>query len=202
MLFRNGGVLNIELYCEGNDPAPETESEKETWNDWVEMFANVELTDDSFMEGYNCGFLCSNGGASHLQMNEHRLTVDEPAGQHFYAGDLTVEGGGEIYVRKAGGWFDLGGSSGSGGKYVSAGTTTLRVGNAAIYDVGGEHVFGSYVSEYTGGWDDANTVIKVLESFKPNSRPFLSASACRRSNMGTASAHCRSSLKWCSSNTI
>ena len=43
---------------------------------------------------------------------------------------------------------------------------------------------------------------KVLDSFRPNSRPQLSARACRRSNMGTASAHCRSSLKWCSSKTM
>ena len=43
---------------------------------------------------------------------------------------------------------------------------------------------------------------KVLLSFRPNSSPLLSASACSRSNMGTASAHCRSSLKWCSSNTM
>jgi len=36
---------------------------------------------------------------------------------------------------------------------------------------------------------------KVLESLRPNSRPSLSASFCRRSNMGTASSHWRSSLK-------
>ena len=36
---------------------------------------------------------------------------------------------------------------------------------------------------------------KVLESLRPNSRPSESASACSRSNIGTASAHCRSSLK-------
>lgn len=44
VLFKNGGVLNIELYCEGNEPAPVAETEKETWNDWVEMFRDVELS--------------------------------------------------------------------------------------------------------------------------------------------------------------
>ena len=35
---------------------------------------------------------------------------------------------------------------------------------------------------------------QVLDSFRPNSSPLLSASACRRRNMGAASAHCRSVL--------
>ena len=43
---------------------------------------------------------------------------------------------------------------------------------------------------------------KVLESFRPNSSPQLSASFWSRWNMGTASAHWRSSLKWCSSKTM
>ena len=42
---------------------------------------------------------------------------------------------------------------------------------------------------------------KVLESLRPNSRPLERASAWSRSNMGTASAHCRSSRKWWSSKT-
>ena len=37
---------------------------------------------------------------------------------------------------------------------------------------------------------------KVLESFNPNSRPWASARAWSRWNMGTASQYCRSSLKW------
>ena len=36
----------------------------------------------------------------------------------------------------------------------------------------------------------------VFDSFRPNCSFSWSASACRRSNIGTASFHCRSSLKW------
>ena len=41
---------------------------------------------------------------------------------------------------------------------------------------------------------------KVLVSFRPNSTPSFSHRAIRRSNMGTASHHCRSSRKWLSVN--
>ena len=43
---------------------------------------------------------------------------------------------------------------------------------------------------------------KVFVSLTPNSTPRSALSLCRRSIMGTASAHCRSSSKWCESNAM
>ena len=43
---------------------------------------------------------------------------------------------------------------------------------------------------------------KVLVSFTPNSRPRSAVSFISRWNMGTASAHCRSSTKWWSSKAM
>ena len=43
---------------------------------------------------------------------------------------------------------------------------------------------------------------KVLVSLTPNSRPRSAHRAIRRSNMGTASTHCRSSRKCVSSKTM
>ena len=132
-------------------------------------FSDVELTKNSFWSGCNCGFVGGGLGPTKLQMNDHVLTVDVTSGE-FFACNLTVEGGGEIYMRN-GGRLALGGarrgSSSIAGKTVRAETTMLRMGDVAIDDLGGEHVFGSYVSEYTGSDDLANTVIKVQDSFVP-----------------------------------
>ena len=48
----------------------------------------------------------------------------------------------------------------------------------------------------------ATSTGKVLVSLTPNSSPFCWHRALRRRNMGTASAHCRSSTKWWSSKTM
>ena len=139
-------------------------TQREAW------FDDVALTEDSFWVGRNYGFVGLGWTPSRLQMNGHLLTVDVDSSQYFFAGELTVEGGGEIYMR-TGGWLTLGGMTAAGAttsdKYVKAETTMLRMGGAAINDLGGEHVFGSYVSESSGTWDRPNTVVKVLDRFEP-----------------------------------
>ena len=151
----DGGTMKNE-----NDRA----TQREAW------FADVSLTKDSFWSGRNYGFVGKGSTPCRLQMNGHLLTVDVTSSQYFFAADLTVAGGGEIYIRK-GGSFAIGGITYAGqttyDKYVKAETTTLRMGGGAFMDLRGEHVFGSYVSEYAAGYDTANTVIKVIDRFVP-----------------------------------
>ena len=101
-------------------------------------------------------------------MNDHVLTINATAPGQIYLGNLTIEGGGELCLN-SGGYFGLGGNqSGYSGKFVRGETTTLRVKGGVLHDYGGEHVFGSYVSEIGASvQDDPNTVIKVLDRFVP-----------------------------------
>ena len=55
-----------------------------------------------------------------------------------------------------------------------------------------------YIS-WLGSSPAATSTGKVLVSLTPNSRPRARVRAVRRRNMGTASAHWRSSTKWWSS---
>ena len=73
---------------------------------------------------------------------------------------------------------------------------------AAMVVVRGKRDFPAIYISSLGSSPAFTSTGKVLESFRPNSTPVLSARAWRRRNMGTASAYWRSSLKWWSSKAM
>ena len=134
---------------------------------------NVTLTADSYFSAPSgaCFGLVANGYSEvTLNMNGHTLYSDNDG--YFFLVNLTVNGGGKIVFRK-GGWAYLGGNTVGANMFVHADDTTFEFvsGNVAanIHSLGDDIRVGTYVSNYTRGWNDGEHAIKVLHRFAPYS---------------------------------